>query len=88
MVISVLVGISKPEPAIYTLALERLGVNATEALFVDDLMDNVLAARQVGMAAVLIDRDRQVAGDGLTVRDLAEVADLVLGEQVQEAARL
>jgi 2-haloacid dehalogenase len=41
----------KPDPAIYTLALDRFGLDASEALFIDDRANNVEAARAIGMAA-------------------------------------
>ena len=48
------VGIRKPEPEIYELTVERIGggIGAQECLFVDDLEDNVAAARQLGMTAI------------------------------------
>lgn len=45
-------GVMKPDPAIYELALERLGVAAGEAIFVDDMRENVEAARRLGVHAV------------------------------------
>ncbi len=42
-------GLMKPDPAIFELALERLGVAAEEAVFVDDSRVNVAAAQQVGL---------------------------------------
>ncbi len=46
-------GIMKPDPAIYRLALERVGgVEPGQAIFVDDMESNVLAAREIGMQAV------------------------------------
>ncbi len=48
------VGLRKPDPRIYELALSRLGVAASEAVFVDDAPGNVDGARAVGMQAVLI----------------------------------
>jgi putative hydrolase of the HAD superfamily len=43
-------GFYKPEPEIYTLALERFGVaDPRAALFIDDREENVAAARQAGM---------------------------------------
>ena len=42
----------KPDPRIFRLALERLGVTADEAVMVDDQLPNVAAARELGMAAV------------------------------------
>jgi len=48
------VGLRKPDPRIYELSLERLGVAAGAAVFVDDAPGNVVGAQQVGMRAVLI----------------------------------
>ncbi len=45
-------GLAKPDPAIYRLALKQLGVAASEAVFVDDVPENVEAARALGMAGV------------------------------------
>jgi putative hydrolase of the HAD superfamily len=49
---SAFVGCRKPEPEIYEITLERLGVPAGECLFVDDVEDNCGAARALGMATV------------------------------------
>ena len=49
---SAFVGLRKPEPEIYALTLERLGVTAQSALFVDDIGLNCDAARDLGMRAV------------------------------------
>lgn len=46
------VGVRKPEPRIYELTLERLGVPAGAALFVDDVEVNCTAARELGLGAV------------------------------------
>jgi putative hydrolase of the HAD superfamily len=46
------VGMRKPDPGIYHLTLERLGVPPAEALFVDDIDINCDAARELGMTAV------------------------------------
>lgn len=51
-IISAEVGVAKPDPAIFRIALERLTVEADEALFVDDAEANVEAARALGMTAV------------------------------------
>lgn len=52
-VISGEVGLHKPEPEIYLLACERLGVDPSVAVFVDDLRENCTGAEEVGMEAVL-----------------------------------
>ena len=49
---SAFVGVRKPEPEIYRLTLERLGVNADTALLVDDVEANCDGARELGMPAV------------------------------------
>jgi epoxide hydrolase-like predicted phosphatase len=48
------VGLRKPDARIYELSLERLGVAAPAAVFVDDAPGNVVGAQAVGMRAVLI----------------------------------
>ena len=56
LVDSQLVGVKKPDAAIFRLALERLEVEAGEAVFVgDSYAHDALAARDAGMRAVLID---------------------------------
>lgn len=60
LVISWEVGAIKPEPAIYRIALERLGVAPGEALFVDDRPENVAGAEAVGMEAMLFQGDASV----------------------------
>jgi putative hydrolase of the HAD superfamily len=46
------VGCRKPEPEIYELTLERIGMPAESCLFVDDLPHNCEGARKAGMSAV------------------------------------
>jgi putative hydrolase of the HAD superfamily len=53
VVISGDVGLHKPQPEIYLLACERLGVDPTAAVFVDDLRENCAGAEAVGMVALL-----------------------------------
>ena len=53
VVISGEVGLHKPEPEIYRLAAEQLGVPPEECVFVDDLRENCAGAEAVGMTAVL-----------------------------------
>jgi putative hydrolase of the HAD superfamily len=53
VVISGEVGLHKPEPEIYELACERVGVAARDCVFVDDLRENCEGAEAVGMKALL-----------------------------------
>lgn len=52
IVVSGCEGVMKPDPTIFGLTLARLGIPAGEAVFVDDSLGNVAAARQVGLQAV------------------------------------
>jgi len=46
-------GIAKPDPAIYRYALEKLGTQPAETLFVDDKAENVDAAVALGMEGIV-----------------------------------
>lgn len=47
------IGMHKPDPAVFRLALELLDIPAANALFVDDLAENVAGAKSVGMAGIV-----------------------------------
>jgi putative hydrolase of the HAD superfamily len=49
VIISCEVGLSKPDPRIYQLCLDRLGLSAPDTLFVDDRADNIEGAARVGL---------------------------------------
>lgn len=51
------VGLRKPNPAIYQLALARLGAAAERTAFLDDVPSNVAAADAVGIRGVLVEPD-------------------------------
>lgn len=53
VVISGEVGLVKPQPEIFALALDQLKVAPSEAIFIDDRPDNVAAAATVGIEAIL-----------------------------------
>jgi putative hydrolase of the HAD superfamily len=78
-VFSCSVGLRKPDPRIYLLACEQLGVEPPEAMFVGDGDNDELAgAERVGLQAVLLDRpgdEREWAGR--RIRTLPEVLALV-----------
>jgi len=57
------VGVSKPDPRIYEIACERLGVEPDECLFVGDgANDELPGAERVGMTAVQL----RAPGESLT----------------------
>jgi putative hydrolase of the HAD superfamily len=60
------VGFSKPDPRIYQIALDRLGVSADAVMFFDDAPANVAAASRLGMRAFQVNgvegvRERLIA---------------------------
>ncbi|HWO16146.1 MAG TPA: HAD family phosphatase [Solirubrobacterales bacterium] len=57
------VGCRKPEPRIYELTLERIGLPAEACLFIDDLPHNCEGARRAGMSAVHFRDNEQAIGE-------------------------
>jgi epoxide hydrolase-like predicted phosphatase len=52
------VGVRKPDPRIFQMALDRLGVTAQDSVFVDDHPGNIRAAEKLGITGVLVGPDR------------------------------
>lgn len=84
VILSFELGAAKPEPAIYLEALERLGAEAHEAVFVDDQARYCDGAAELGMRTFLVIRDgaepAEVAGEPgghRVIRDLRALPDLV-----------
>lgn len=67
IVVSGQVGLAKPDPRIYRLALARFGRDAAECVFVDDRPVNVAAAAATGIEGLLFT-------DAATCREHAAVA--------------
>jgi putative hydrolase of the HAD superfamily len=76
-VVSSLVGLEKPDPAIFELAIERAGVSKEEILYVgDNVDDDIRGARAVGLPVILIDRhDRWSQAGCLRIRSLSELVE-------------
>lgn len=55
------VGVRKPDPAIFQIALETLGLPPQQVVFLDDYPANVTAARELGMRAIEVTPDIAVA---------------------------
>ena len=71
------IGVDKPAPPIFLAALERGGVNASEAVYVgDQYQTDVLGARGVGITPILIDRYDLLpeVSDCPRIRSLTELA--------------
>ena len=59
----------KPQPEIFRVALDRLGMQTEEALFIDDEEPYIAAAQALGMYAVQFRDSMQVIGE---IRQLLE----------------
>lgn len=70
IVISADVGVAKPDPRIFHLALDDLGVSPREAVFIDDFEENIEGARETGMHAIFF-RD-----PGQIIAELRQFLDL------------
>jgi len=83
IVISAEVGVRKPDPGIFRMALDRAGVRPDEAIHVGDLLEeDVEGARRAGVRAVLIDRKKRITAGGppadvRVVNSLAELRELL-----------
>jgi epoxide hydrolase-like predicted phosphatase len=66
---SAFVGLRKPDARIYRLTLERLGLEAEDCVFLDDLEVNCQAARELGMAAVRFETTEQATAGVLAALD-------------------
>ena len=53
IIISAEEGLAKPDPRLFQLVTERLGVKPEEAVLVDDFLDNIDGARAAGWQAIL-----------------------------------
>ncbi len=53
IIISGTVGCIKPDPKIYTLALEQFDIDPLDALFIDDICHNVRSAEQLGIFGIV-----------------------------------
>jgi putative hydrolase of the HAD superfamily len=78
VVISAVVGVRKPSPAIFEAALELAGASRTEAVHVgDSVEEDVDGARAAGIEAVLLRRDGSPGPDAVTT--IASLTQLTAG---------
>ena len=63
------VGLVKPDPAIYHLILNRMGVSPSQALFIDDFKQNIFTAQMVGLQTIWFRSADQAR------RDLSSIID-------------
>lgn len=84
-----LVGIEKPEPQVFHIALERLGVEPRRALYVGDIRSvDEVGARAAGMHFVLIDPTGSYgAPDTPAIREIRELPEWIAARFVSDGSR-
>jgi putative hydrolase of the HAD superfamily len=65
-------GVRKPDPRFYLRACERLAIEPSQAVFLDDLGINLKSARELGMATI------KVTSEAQAIADLAKLLNLSL----------
>ncbi len=63
LVFSCVEGLRKPEREIYQLTLERLGVEASRAVFIDDRQVHIAGAQEAGLHTILFEDTGQVKSE-------------------------
>jgi putative hydrolase of the HAD superfamily len=84
VLISRQVGILKPDPRIFALALDQLGTGPQDSVFIGDTpKTDIVGAHAAGMRAIWLNRDNLQAPDGIvpdrTIRSLVELQDSLAG---------
>ncbi len=79
IIVSAIVGVTKPHPKIFEMAIEEAGVSADQILYVgDNVIDDIEGANDVGIDAVLINRPgREPSIAPLMIDTLLEIEQLV-----------
>lgn len=71
------VGLSKPDPKIYSLALQQIGCKASEAIFLDDIKVNLKAPAHMGIHTILVRNDTECSFHE-ALRELEDVSGVKL----------
>jgi putative hydrolase of the HAD superfamily len=76
------VGFKKPDSEIFTLAASRLGCRVENCVFIDNGVNNLNAAVELGIKTILFNRDC-VEYEGVTVNSFSELENLLLDGRIQ-----
>jgi len=79
-IISSEVGIDKPDPAIFNLAMQKANADPQECIYIgDNYYDDALGSRKVGMQALILNRFGKLGveeiDDAPIIQDLAQIKD-------------
>ena len=80
----------KPDPSIFRIAAERIGLDTTNCVVVEDATSGVIAAKAGGFFCVGIDRvghPSRLAGADMIIKDLSRVSPDVVGNALSETLR-
>jgi len=66
----------KPERKIFEIALDKLAIPATDCIFIDNSVENLKAAEEIGMKTILFNRDN-VEYNGKIVYSFDELSDVI-----------
>jgi putative hydrolase of the HAD superfamily len=82
VIVSSLVGVAKPEPGIFQLALEKAGVTPNRMLYVgDNVTDDIEGSRRMGIDAVLINRPGRTPSTApIVIGSLLDIEKIVFPE--------
>ncbi len=73
------VGVEKPDPEIFAIALQKLDLPPSACVYVGDVYSiDVKGARSAGMSAILLDRRKSLRDDCIVIRSLLELKELFL----------
>ena len=77
----------KPDPHGYELLCERFGIDPARALLVDDMVQNLVPAKALGMTTVWVDNGSERGGHAYDesivdhrITDVGEWLEAILGE--------
>ena len=70
-------GVRKPNPQIYRMALDGLGAKPSECVFIDDMPERVDAACELGISSILFDRVRHNY-NGMRIRTFEQLNQILL----------
>ncbi len=63
IILSAEVGLTKPDPRIYSLAIEKLGVEPSEVVLIDDTPENLAGAQSAGLTTIQFYSPAQVGSE-------------------------
>ena len=70
-------GIRKPDPEIYRIALNKLVAKPNECVYIDDYPERVEIARELGLVSILFDREGHDYS-GLRIKSFKQLEQLLL----------